>query len=282
MYCPVNDNEGHEVAILPSLFYDTLSPFDLGNNLNMTYPSNDRVLVQKWCRLFIYYVSINLSMFLKIMEAYLLVYLSYDLLSSIRNPISIHENKIPKFAMWAVLSLVAFVSLSSLLQMASSFWDDGESQQVKLNQEVCFFTLTLYIFIIGLYVFVLRVLIGTYFGVFRRRGLSIAVKNNILRDQVSFLILKLIIYFPLISSAYNSIYFLLKPESASMTDIARVILETNDLNNENNTQNLKIFRSCSGIFYFIYAVSDYKFRTGIQQKVVLAINKMGGRLNYTG
>ena len=69
-------------------------------------------------------------MILKILEAYLLVYLSYDLLSSIRNPISIHENKIPKFAMWAVLSLVAFLGLSSLLQMASTFWDDEEIRQI--------------------------------------------------------------------------------------------------------------------------------------------------------
>ena len=96
-----------------------------------------------------------------------------------------------------------------------------------MNQELCFFTLTLYIFIIGLYLFVLRVLIGTYFGVFRRRGLSIAVKNNILRDQVSFLILKLIIYYPQISSAYLSISYLLKPEFTGMNEIEKMILETN-------------------------------------------------------
>lgn len=51
---------------------------------------------------------------------------------------------------------------------------------------------------------------------------------------------------------------------------------SNSSNNESDTSSLflffKILRSSAGILYFIYAVSDYKFRNGIQRKLVELVN----------
>lgn len=212
MYCPGENekSDSYEVPVLPSLLYMTLSPFDTGAKPGQVHDTAYWRDVQNWCRLVIYIAAVNIVMFMNILEAYLLIYLSYDLLNSIRNPISSRENKIPKFAVWAVISQLCFFAVSSILQTFSSFWEDDDSLYTeRLKEELFIPKLTKYIFTIGIYLFVIRVVIGVYFGVIRRKGLSISVKQNIMRKHVSFLVLKMVLYFPQLCAAYTCIYNIL-------------------------------------------------------------------------
>lgn len=199
---------------------------------------------ETWSMTILYFFQLYFQVYLLIILRMLTIGFCYDLMRTIKNPISKLEKRAKRIYIWTGVACVVFTIYMPLSMYVVNIYTDSELFHYGISKEEHLLAelFLLLIFLVQT-IYELRALHTAVFGIFMRKGLNMEIKVDFLKKSVLFVVIRVMCGVP----NWIQIYAFL-----SGTAMDGVVLYS---------RYLSLGR---GLLYFAYAMLDSNFRAKLR------------------
>lgn len=199
---------------------------------------------ETWSMTILYFFQLYFRVYLLIILRMLTIGFCYDLMRTIKNPISKLDKRVKRIYIWTGVACIVFTIYMPLSMYVVNIYTDSELFHYGIsNEEHLLAELFLLLIFLVQTIYELRAIHTAVFGIFMRKGLNMEIKIDFLKKSVLFVVIRVMCGVP----NWIQIYAFL-----SGTAMASIVLYS---------RYLSLGR---GLLYFAYAMLDPNFRSRLR------------------